>query len=308
MSRITFEGDTCGAESGSGETILAAALRAGVPVAHACGGKAKCTTCRVIVLTGLETCSERTDAESTMARARHLTPQVRLACQTVPAGDVVVRRLVTDDEDASLVREEVQGGGVESLGEERRLAILFCDVRSFTSFAEAQPAYDVVHVLNRWFRRAHAAVARHGGRIDAYLGDGILARFGEDGTPGAALAATRAGVDLVAEAKAFGTWFEAHFHRPFGIGVGVHVGEAILGTLGSGDGRRLTVVGDAVNLASRVESANRDAGTALLVTEDVRREAGEALTLGRRLDLPIKGKTGVHALYEVLAVRDTGGR
>jgi class 3 adenylate cyclase len=85
------------------------------------------------------------------------------------------------------------------------------------------------------------------------------------------------------------------------------VGEAILGTLGSGDGRRLTVIGDAVNLASRVESANRDAGTALLVTEDVRREAGEALTLGRRLDLPIKGKTGVHALYEVLAVRETGG-
>jgi adenylate cyclase len=301
MSQVTFQGDGTVVETVD-ETVLAAALRANVPLLHACGGLARCTTCRILVVDGAERCAPPTDAERALAAQRHLPPGVRLACQTRVRGDVTVRRLVTDDEDHALVREEAEGAGAASLGEERHLAMLFCDVRDFTPFAEAHPPYDVVHVLNRHFRRAVQVVERHGGRVDVFLGDGLMALFGLDGRPDAAERAVRAGLDLVAGAAQFSSWFAAHFGRPFRIGVGVHVGDVVLGTVGAGERRRLTAIGDAVNTASRVEAATKEAGVAILATEAVRAAIAPRLRSRRQVTVPIRGKAGTHVLYEVVGV------
>jgi adenylate cyclase len=191
---------------------------------------------------------------------------------------------------------------------ERRLGLLVCDVRGFGALSASRPPRDVLAVLNRWFHLAHAAVVRRGGRVDAWLGDGFLARFGDDGSPGAGLAAARTGLDLVAEARAFDPEFRRAFGRPFEIRVGAHVGEALLGTLGAGEARRRTAFGEAVNLAFRVASAGAPPGTSFLVSEALAREAGDALRLGRRHDAVLRGASGAEAVHEVEGPRAAAGR
>ena len=299
MPRLTLLPEDRPVDVDAGTTILDASLSAGIPVTHACGGQAKCTTCRVLVLAGGDALGPRTDAERDMADRRRFGDDVRLACQATVNGDATVRRLVVDEEDQVLVRGETAGTGPKGVGEERRVAVLFADVRDFTAFAESQLPYDVIHVLNRFFLRVHGVVERHGGQIDNFMGDGAMALFGLDGAPDATARAVHAGLDLLAEARALSAYVEAQFHRPFRIGVGVHAGPVILGAVGAGERRRLTAIGDTVNLASRVEGANRAAGTAFLVTQDALDEVAGRVAVGKRVDLALKGKSGTHALTEV---------
>jgi adenylate cyclase len=306
--RVTFEGDERAIDVPVGTSLLKAGLDAGLAVTHACGGQGKCSTCRVVVLEGLAHAPARNDAERVIADRRGFAPEVRLSCQTPVVADALVRFLVRDDEDYALVREEVAEGAPPGVGEERRVAILFCDVRDFTGFAEAHAPYDVIHVLNRHFRRVHAAVEAEGGRIDNFMGDGVMALFGLDDRPERAWRALRAGSRILADAQALSPWFEAQFHRPFRVGVGVHVGDVVVGAVGAGDRRRVTAIGDPVNLAARVEAANRDAGTSFLATDDAIEAAGASrVRTGRRVDVELKGKTGVHRLWEVKGLGEAEG-
>jgi adenylate cyclase len=288
-----------------GETpILHASLQNGIAHTHVCGGNARCSTCRVLILQGLENCRPRNEREQKMAERRNLGPTVRLACQTTLTGDVTLRRLVLDDEDRRLVEDEVRGNAApRSVGEERALAILFSDIRNFTPFAESQLPYDVIHVLNRYFHRMGGAVERHQGQIDNFVGDGLAAFFGLADPARAALDAVQAGLEMLAEVEAMQPYFQAQFRQRLHIGIGVHYGEVVLGAVGVGERRRLTMVGDAANFASRVESATKETGAAFLISQDAYEQVRERAQVGRRFDLPIKGKTGTHPLYEVLGLQ-----
>ena len=300
MPLVRFDGDDREITVERGTTLLEAGLDAGLKVTHACGAKGKCSTCRVVLLSDVADAAPRNETERAMAALRGFPPEVRLSCQTPVEGDCLVRFLVRDDEDYDLVKAEILPGSEAGVGEERRLAILFCDVRDFTAFSESHAPYDVIHVLNRHFRRVHAAVEAHGGRIDNFMGDGVMALFGLDDAPGRALRAIRAGQRILDEAATLSPWFEAQFHRPFRVGIGVHVGDVVVGSVGAGERRRVTAIGDAVNLAARVESANRAAGTSFLVSDAAREAAGgDEVRYGRRVDVELKGKSGVHALWEV---------
>lgn len=306
--RVSFDGDDRSIEVDRGASLLDAGLGAGLRVAHACGGKGKCSTCRVVILSHVEDAAPRNETERAMAALRGFPPEVRLSCQTPATGDCLVRFLVRDDEDQDLVRAEVSAGAEAGVGEERRLAILFCDVRDFTAFSEAHAPYDVIHVLNRHFRRVHAVVEAEGGRIDNFMGDGVMALFGLDDAPGRALRAIRAGLGILDAAAALSPWFEAQFHRPFRVGVGVHVGEVVVGSVGAGDRRKVTAIGDAVNLAARVEATNRAEGTSFLVSDAAREAAGTTrVRVGRRVDVELKGKSGIHVLWEVKGLLGAGG-
>ena len=290
-----------------GTSILQASLQHGIPHTRVCGGHARCSTCRVAVLTGLANCGPRNEKEQAMATLRNFSPVVRLACQTTVCGDVTVRRLVLDEEDVALVRDEVaQPSEHNDVGQESSLAILFCDIRNFTSFSERQLPYDVIHLLNRYFARIHQDVVRHGGVIDNFMGDGIMALFGVpaiDPAPEPSLRAVRAGLDMLRSVAAMTDYFQNNFDWSLRIGVGIHRGPVIVGKVGAGIRRRTTVIGDAVNFASRIESANKDAGTELLLSEAAFQEVKDQVTAGRTHELAVKGKTGTHRLYEVLALR-----
>lgn len=280
---------------GEGEGTLLDALRAAaVPIIHACGGRARCSTCRVRVTEGLEHCSPRTEAETAIAVKLSLPPETRLACQTRALGPVRVRRLVLDEFDQRLASAGAAQGA--AVGRDRELVIMFSDVADFTPFSEALPAYDVVHTLDRWFTLAGQVVQQHGGRVDNYMGDGFLAVFDD------AEVAVLAGLALLDGARALSRYTEAVYGLPFKTRMGLHVGTVVVGTLGAEHNRRTTVIGDVVNMAARIEAANKDLGSSLLVSAEVEQRLGLRFQRGRESELGLKGKTGLHRLVEVVGV------
>src|SRR5688500_8562415 len=181
------------------QTLLNVALAAGLPHTHVCGGNARCSTCRVVILEGLENLSPRNDKEDRLCKRFGFDHEIRLACQTTVTGRVRLRRLVLDEADVEIVRSQGEAIGESpapagavtpmAVGEELTVAILFADVRGFTAFSESVLPYDVIHVLNRYPRVIERAIAAEGGFINCYMGDGIMALFGVDGVPDAPLRA-----------------------------------------------------------------------------------------------------------------------
>jgi adenylate cyclase len=306
VPRITYQNEAV-IEVDTETPILHASLQHGIPHTHVCGGNARCSTCRVLILDGLDHLCPRNEKEQKMAVRRNFSPNVRLACQTTLTGDVALRRLVLDDEDRWLVDQEVAHAAPRSVGEERLLAILFSDIRDFTAFSEAHLPYDVIHALNRYFSRVGSIIEQHHGQIDNFMGDGIMALFGVDDPANATLNAVGAGLDMLRAVDDMQPYFEAQFKTRLRIGVGIHYGEAVLGAIGTGERRRLTAIGDAVNVASRVESANKEAGTSLLISQRAFQQVGHQVQSGRQVTLPLKGKTGVFQLHEVTGLADSPG-
>jgi adenylate cyclase len=298
--RLTFLPDARDVEASSGETILQTALRAGIKLTHAYGSNARCSTCRTAILEGLENCSPRTEAEEKIASHLQFKPRIRLACQTCVTGHATVRRLVLDDEDEELAEESMADESVEAAGEERQVAILFADIRGFTAFAERLLPYDVIHALNRYYFQIGRIVHRHGGVIDNYMGDGILSVFGLEETERVVSRALQSGLEMLQAVEAMKPYFESIHGRSFDIGIGLHYGAVVVGSIGWGMGKRRTIVGDAVNFASRVEAANKNAGTNFLISEDAYRQAGHEVEVNQCPPWEIRGKTGVYQLYEVV--------
>jgi adenylate cyclase len=299
MSRIAYVIEDRTAAAAPGETILQASLRAAIPHAHACGGQARCSTCRVQVIEGLDACSPRNDREAELATRMHFSPEIRLACQTTVAGDVTLRRLVLDAEDIKLTAQSSRADAPAPIGEEKRLAILFADIRGFTPFAERLLPYDVVHVLNRYYFEVGSAIIDNGGRIDNYMGDGLLALFGIDDAKGAARQAVRAALGMIAAVEHLKPYVEMIYGRSFEIGIGIHYGEVIVGAIGAPGMKRVTVIGDAVNLASRIETATKRCGARLLISEETFDELRGLIRPGSTHRVELAGKSGEYLLYEV---------
>jgi adenylate cyclase len=305
---IHFDPDECEVEAVGSDTVLAASLRAGIPHAHACGGNARCSTCRVSVESGLEHCAPQSERERVLAERLHFSPEVRLACQTTVRGDVSVRRLVLDEEDVELTRRMTAVSAPASLGEEKEVAVLFADIRGFTSLSERLPPYDVIYILNRYFNHMGRVIDAHGGYIDNYMGDGLMALFGVDDPTDAPLRAVRAGLRMIEEVRVLRPHFESLYDASFRIGVGIHFGEAIVGTVGATGRQRMTAIGDAVNFASRVEAANKEYGTELLVSAETYERVKGRVVAGRAIrSAALKGKAGAHALYEVTGLSEGVG-
>ena len=303
MIPVTCFPDARDAQASLGETILQAALRAGIRLTHACGSNARCSTCRVAILEGLENCAPRTDEEQIIAEHLAFKPIIRLACQTRVMGPISARRLVLDDEDEDLAAESMSDPLAEAAGEERHAAILFADIRGFTAFAERLLPYDVIHALNRYHHQIGRIIHRHGGVIDNYMGDGVLTVFGLEDTEQTVSRAIHAGLEMLQAVESMKPYFEAIHGRSFGIGIGLHYGAVVVGSVGWGPYKRRTIIGDAVNFASRVEAANKTADTNFLISDDAYQQAGHEVEVNQCPPWEIRGKTGLHQLYEVVGAK-----
>jgi len=302
MSIIQYLPDGKEIEIEEGETILQAAVRAGIALAHICGGNGRCSTCRVIILDGLEHCAPRCRKEQAIAELLQFAPEVRLACQARVNGSVKLRRLVLDDEDIELSSLFVKGVEPGSAGIEKHILILFTDIIGFTSFAEALLPYDVIHVLNRYFHQVGEVIGRHGGHIDTYMGDGFMALFEADNPTKAALHAIEAGLEMIEAVKRLGPYLQVLYQRSFQIRIGLHYGQVVAGTMGALRNKKMTVIGDTVNLASRIEAANKRAGTQFLISEDTYALVKAQVKVGQRVCLTLPGKSGEYNLYEVVGL------
>ncbi len=300
MARITYENERTIEENDPALTLLEISLKNGVPHMHACGGHARCSTCRVLVSAGAENLVPRGEAEETLALKRGFESSVRLACQTRVRGPVTIRRLVLDNRDYEAVRERSQS----TTGREDNLAILFSDIRNFTGFSEKHLPYDIIHILNRYFETMGEIVLRNGGMLDKYIGDGLMANFGlKQSDPVAiCLLAVNAALEMLAALNSVNEYARQHLDHEFRIGIGIHFGNVIVGELGHHSNAAFTIIGDAVNTAARLESMTKKAGARLLVSDAVYERVRPHVTRGRVFRAPLKGKTGEFRLYEILEI------
>jgi len=164
-------------------------------------------------------------------------------------------------------------GEEDAKGELKDVCVAFLDIRGFTAFAESRSAEQVVAYLNTIFDATVDAVVTHHGMVNKFLGDGFMAVFGHEGQgeSNACANAMAAGLEALARVKAL---VDEGRIPPTRIGLGLHAGRAIVGNIGSARRKEYTVIGDVVNLASRVESLNKELGSQMLVTEEVWRGAG----------------------------------
>ena len=287
----------------SSVNLLAALVAAGLPIAHLCGGKARCSTCRVAVIEGLDDLSDRTEPEIAMATKLDFPDVVRLACQTTVSDSLRLRRLVLDDQDLELASQLGKPKFVGPIGREIDVAVMFVDVVGYTRMAEGLPAYDVVHLLNRFFTRADSIVAGNAGTIDNYMGDAILAVFGINDDPDSALSAVRSGIGVLEVAKELTRYIERIYGLSFRVRVGIDFGEVVFGLMGAESTARETVIGDAVNVASRLEVANKETGTEILVTDAVYNETQNDVLFGRRFELDVRGKEERVVAHEVIGLQ-----
>ena len=296
MPKIDFLPDNKNFEVESGESILQTAARNGIPHVNACGGEGKCTTCRLLILEGIENCSPETEKEIALKEKAHTTDEFRLACQTTITGDVTVRRLVLNKEDIESVSERSVSG---RLGETKTIAILFSDIRGFTPFSEKLTPYDVVFILNRYFNRMVKAVESNHGTVDNYIGDGMVAIFGLHDEPDPAQHAVRSALEMCAEMDDMKPYLKTMYGKDFDIGVGIHWGEAVVGDIGAGKSKRLTAIGDAMNFASRVESANKQFQSRVLISEETHDEIKDSLVIKDFMRTNLPGIEGRVTLYEI---------
>lgn len=302
MHRIEILPDGTATEAAEHETILHASLGRGLPFTHLCGGKARCSTCRILILEGLENCCPRTPQEQKIADRLHFPENIRLACQTRISGPVKIRRLIIDEEDIELSSLLVLEDQSAIVGEEKGIFILFADIQGFTAFAEVLLPYDVVHVLNRYFNLMGKVIKHYEGHINAYMGDGLMALFETADQETGAERAIRAGLAMLAEAAGLRPYLQNMYNRSFEIRIGLHHGQVVSGALGASGNRRETVIGDAVNVASRIETANKEAGTRFLISEVVYRLVQDKAIIGKCLEVNLPGKSKLHNLYEIIGI------
>lgn len=288
-------------EVGPGETVLEGALRAGIPHAHACGGHAKCSTCRIWILDGLEQCADRSDDEKALSAALGFGPEVRLACQTRLRGDVKLRRLVLDEADLEIT-SQLAKERLGRCGESKSIAVLFCDIRDFTAFTQTLSSYDVMFVLNRYFHQMGEIIERNKGYVDNFIGDEVMALFGVDDDPRAPLRAVKAALEMLGAIDRFKPYMDAMYGRHFDVGIGIHYGEAVVGSIGSRKREKLTAIGDTVNVASRIEKANKEAGTRLLISENLHEQVKDWIVVKDFLRVKLRGTSDRITLYEISGI------
>jgi adenylate cyclase len=255
-----------------GQTILSASLAAGIPHYHACGGNAKCSTCRILVIEGIEHITQQTEAEKALQKILFFPPNVRLACQSYVQGSPIhVHRIIRDETDIHLYIDENTQSDLQNIGEEKELALFFLDIRNFTPFIENYLAFDVIHVMRRLFGLFRKCIEMNSGRIIETAGDGLYAVFGFTGEIKTAVNnAVTAGLDILHELEQFNEqYLEKYFNHFFQVGIGLHAGNVIVGNVGIGVNNNLTVMGLPVNVASRLQAATRELNNSFIVSKDV---------------------------------------
>jgi adenylate cyclase len=281
-----------------GTSVLEASRMHGIPHASVCGGRGRCSTCRVRVKGPAAVLPEPSAEEIAVLRRIGIAPNLRLACQLRPRGAVAVTPLLPPTTTA----RDISGASADAAGKEEEIAILFADVRDFTGLAEQRLPYDVVFILNRYFAAMGEQVEAAGGRVDKFIGDGVMALFGI-GLPASegcrqALAAARG---MAGALKALNKSLKDDLAEPIRIGIGIHVGPVIIGEMGFGRVRPFTAIGDTVNTASRLEALTKNHGCQLIVSTDVERASGAELLGFPRAETEVRGRAQP---LEIVVVED----
>jgi adenylate cyclase len=279
-----------------GWSVLEASRANGIPHLSLCGGRARCSTCRIRVEgPAAHLPPPNADEARTLARVG-AAPDVRLACQLRPAGDIAV---------TPLLRPAQPGTGEFSV--ERELVILFIDLRRWTGLAEKQLPHDLVYVQELFFEAVGEAVREAGGVANQFIGDSVMAIFGADRDASQAAREALAAARAIGERmRALNERLAAEFGQRLGFGIGIHAGPAALGEVGYRDTRTLSAVGDTVNTASRLQELTKHYGVPLVISERVALAAGVDRSRLEAKELVIRGRSTPMTVYAVRSLAESG--
>lgn len=278
-----------------GLTVLEMFRRFGIPHAALCGGRARCATCRVLVLDGGDKLPPPGPNESKLLRRISAPDRVRLACQIRPREDVQVQILLASRLGGAATRVVEPDANVGKRG----LTVMVADLRAFSALSERQLPQELIGLLNRFFDEMSQAITAHGGRIDAFYGDGFMAVFGLEGSPAKAAQAAISGAgDIVRAVEALNREYGAALPLPLRIGIGIHTGQAIIGAVENESlGRREITVGETVMIASQLEAATRRVLADIVVSEETIKITGRRYSGTTSLKLSIKGREAQLTAY-----------
>lgn len=286
-----------------GQTLLEISRANGIPHAAVCGGRSRCSTCRVRIEEGAESLPAPVFPESVTLAAIEAPANVRLACQIRPTEPLVVTRLLRP---ASVTPQDAGVVESDTSGTERVMAVLYINMREFNELSARKLPYDVVFMLNQFFTAVGTAIRTEGGFIDKYVGDGVIAVFGQRAGVEVgcrqALRALRA-VDLALDHV--NSVLAPELGRPIDVAAGLHAGPLILGRIGHGDTVDLTVIGTAVKAAFELEAIARERNVQLALSRDVAQYAGWDLPPEQRfMRINVRGISDVIEVFEIERGRD----
>ncbi len=270
-----------------GATVLETLRENGIAHASVCGGRARCTTCRILVTKGLERLPAASGREAAALGRIGGTPGMRLACQVRPTADIAVMPLLAAD--ASAIDGTVRGG-LE--GRERPITVVFVDMRGSTTLGEAKLPYDVLFILNQFFHEMTKALVATNGHYSQFTGDGLMALYGlyeDDPTRGAA-DALRGAREMLAALDQLNYRLRNDLKEPLRIGIGVHYGEAIVGAMGPPRSQIITAIGDTVNTCARLESLTKEFNCVMIVSRPAAEAGGLDIAGCDLRQAPVKGR------------------
>src|SRR5436305_11010669 len=272
-----------------GLSVLEASLRNNVPHASICGGRARCSTCRIRVIGDCAALPEPSKREAFVLNrvGAGSDPAIRLACQLRPEADLSFFQIFLPQITAASLRTSRPS----RIGEERYLVSMFVDMRGSTKLAEKRLPFDTVFIVNRFLGAVSQAVIESGGQPNQFVGDGQLALFGLGTNPQTACRqALKAAAQIAVHVDDLNQFLGHDLREPIRFGIGIHGGEVIIGDIGYRDHMVFTALGDAVNVAARLQDMTKSLSCEVIFSEEVRKTAGLAADALPSHEVDIRGR------------------
>ena len=270
-----------------GQTLLEAVRQAGIAHASVCGGRARCTTCRVRVGVGKEYLPEPGSLESAALARIGAEKNVRLACQLRPLQNLAITPLI--DPNNGVIR----AFSTDSLqGTEQEVVCMFVDMRGSTRMGEQILPYDVVYILNQFFNELSVALIDTSGHYAQFAGDGLMALYGlrEEGMQKGSRDALSGAQEMFRRLDLLNKRIKPEFDITIQMGIGIHAGTAIVGRMGPPQSPLLTAIGDNINIAARLESMTKIEGCDVIVSIDAITASGFSNQSLSRVTLDVRGR------------------
>jgi adenylate cyclase len=272
-----------------GLSVLEASLRYNVPHASVCGGRARCSTCRIRVIGDCSALPEPSGREAFVLNrvGAGADPSIRLACQLRPVADLSFFQIFLPQTASAHATPTAP----HRIGQERYLVSMFVDMRGSTKLAEKRLPFDTVFIVNRFLGAVSQAVIECGGQPNQFVGDGQLALFGLGSDPQTACRqALRAAAMIAIHIDELNQFLSHDLRDPIRFGIGIHGGEVIIGDIGYRDHMVFTALGDAVNVAARLQDMTKTLGCEVVLSDEVRNTAGVAADTLPEQEVEIRGR------------------